>query len=149
MKRSLFGAMVLLLALPGPGAADKPEPIDIIPKLPADATWDIKLLKGYVKINKCEYNSERRLIIWHCTAKATLESSAAGGAITFEDEYPNTGGGLWMVKYLDEDDILLGKGGLWHQPFKLLKGKKCRVFLKFAEEKVVSKTKKIIIVPWK
>jgi hypothetical protein len=146
MKRSLLGVMALLLALPGPGAADKPEPIDIVPKLPANCTWDIKLLKGYVKLTKCEYNSERRLIIWHGIAKATLGTESG---YLFEEDYPNTDHGLWMVKYLDEDDIKLDKHRLYHQPSKLLKGKKCRVFLKLTNEKVISKTKKMIIVPYK
>ncbi len=68
---------------------------------------------------------------------------------TFEDKLPNTTWSGWNVKYLDEDDILLGKGRILHQPSKLLKGKKCRVFLKFAAEDVLSKTKKIIVVPYK
>jgi hypothetical protein len=125
----------------------KEPPADIFPKVPAHAMWDIGLLLESVQIHKWHYDKDYRVIVWTCTSMV----KAGGGLDSSFDEkhYPNAGFGVWMVKYLDEDDVEIAKERIYQQPSRLVKGEKCRILHKLREDDILKKTKKFMVVPHK
>jgi hypothetical protein len=123
----------------------KEPPADIFPKVPAHATWDIRLLMESVQIHKWHYDMDHRVIVWTCTSMVKV-----GGGLdsTFDEKhYPNAGFGVWMVRYLDEDGVEIAKERIYQQPSRLEKGEKCRILHKLREDDILKKTRKLMVVP--